>query len=480
MAASTTLETRLFINGRYVDANSTTRLTCHSTVNDEEIASVHVANITDVDAAVDAAQAAFPAWSRLDPGERAKVLLRFADLLEEHVSEIAYLEALCNVKPVRLFREYELPQAVEIFRYYAGWCGKLSGESFPVSKGFLKIVQREPLGVCAGVTAFNAPIMGMAMKAAPSLAAENTIILKASEKSPLSTLYLGKLATAAGVPSGVMNLLSGDGVTGSLLASHMGINKISFTGSVGTGRKIAQAAPQSNFKRVSLEMGGKSPSIIFPDADLDEAVSWCVRGILVLAGQVCFASSRVYVHESIREDVISRMKAAFAEISAVAGNPLDDATEYPPLVDQAHYQRVASMIEQGKAEATLVAGGNRLFSKGNWMQPSIFVDPSPNAAINDEEVFGPVVVISGFMEEKEVVALANDTPFGLSGAVFTQNLQRGLRVAGAITSGTVCINCCAMLDTQVPFRGWGHSGVGSELGKEGLLEYTQTKTVFVR
>lgn len=232
-----------------------------------------------------------------------------------------------------------------------------------MSKGFLTIVQREPLGVCAGITTYNAPIMGMAMKAAPCLAAGNTLILKASEKSPISTLYLGKLAIAAGIPPGVINLLSGDGITGSLLASHMDINKISFTGSVGTGRKIAQAASQSNFKRVPLEMGGKSPSIIFPDADLDEAVSWCVRGILVLAGQVCFASSHIYVHESIKEDVISRMKAAFAQISAVAGNPLDDATEYPPLVDQAHYKRVAGMIEQAKAEATLVAGGDRLFSK---------------------------------------------------------------------------------------------------------------------
>lgn len=252
---------------------------------------------------------------------------------------------------------------------YAGWCGKIHGESFPVNSGFLNIVQREPLGVCAAITAFNAPIMGMAMKAAPCLAAGNTLILKPSDKSPLSPLYLGKLVNEAGFPPGTFNIVSGGELTGRLLATHMGIDQISFTGSAGAGKQIAQAASKSNLKRVALELGGKSPSIIFPDAKLEVAIPWCVNGILVLSGQVCFASSRVYVHESVKEQVVEQMKASFESMDSSFGDPLDRNVDFPPLVNQGHYDRVQRFIDRGKEEATLVTGGKAMFAKVCISQP---------------------------------------------------------------------------------------------------------------
>ncbi|CAG7950298.1 unnamed protein product [Penicillium olsonii] len=477
-----TIATLDLYNGpRYADGQTPARFSCHSTVDGSVISSdVHVAAQQDVNSAVAAARAAFTSWAAFDHEKRASILHKFADLLERDADKLAYLEAVCNVKPVKLFHGYELPQAVSIFRYYAGWCGKIHGESFPISSGFLNIVQREPLGVCAAITAFNAPIMGMAMKAAPCLATGNTLVLKSSERSPLSTLYLGKLANEAGFPPGVFNIVSGGGSTGSLLAEHMDIDQISFTGSVAGGKKVAQAASQSNLKRVALELGGKSPAIIFPDAKLDLAIPWCVNGILVLSGQVCFAGSRIYVHESIKKQVVEQMKASFESMDESFGDPLDEDVEFPPLVNQGHFERVKSFIDRGKQEATLVTGGQAMFSKGHWIRPTIFVDPNVDAEITQEEVFGPVVVIIGFTDEQEVISQANNTQFGLAGAVFTQDINRGVRIASAISSGTVGINCCGVLNANVPFGGYKQSGIGRELGQDGLAEYTQTKTIVVK
>ncbi|KAJ5124818.1 uncharacterized protein N7515_008643, partial [Penicillium bovifimosum] len=460
----------------YVDAQTPARLSCYSTVNGSIVASdVHEAMEQDVDTAVTAASIAFPSWAALSNEKRAQILHKFADLMERDADRLAHLEAVCNVKPVKLLCEYELPQAVNIFRYYAGWCGKIHGESYPTNDGFLKIVQREPLGVCAAITAFNAPIMGMAMKAAPCLATGNTLILKSSERTPLSTIYLGKLANEAGFPR-VFSISSlGEDIP------HMGINQISF--SAGVGKQIAQAASQSNLKRITLELGGKSPSIIFPDAKLDIAIPWCVNGILVLSGQVCFASSRVYVRASIKQQVVELMQTSFEAKYELFGDPLDKEVEFPPLVDQAHFCKVKGFIDRGKKEATLITGGDAISSKGHWMRPTIFVDPSPNAEISREEIFGPVVVIIGFNDEEEVIAQANNTQFGLAGAVFTQDINRALRVASAISSGMVGVSCCGVLDASVPFvpfGGYKQSGLGRELGQEALAEYTQTKTIVVK
>ncbi|KAL4861473.1 hypothetical protein BDV12DRAFT_203983 [Aspergillus spectabilis] len=467
-SSTPSLETRLFIDGKLLPTNNTV-------ITDN----VHVALEEDVNAAVAAARAAFPKWAATAPTERAKILWKFADLIEQHADELANLEALCNGKPPAIFKSFEVSFAAGVYRYYAGWCDKIDGQSFPADNGFLKIVRREPIGVCAAINAFNGPLVMCGFKGAPCLAAGNTIIIKASEKSPLSSLYLGNLANQAGIPPGVINFISGAGETGALLAGHMGIDKISFTGSTATGKKITKKAVESNLKRVSLELGGKSPSIVFPDANLDVAVQWCTQGIIGNSGQACIASSRVYIHDSIREVFIDRLKAAFEAAKAGFGDPFAETTSLPPLIDKTQFDRVSEFLENGKVQSTLVTGGCPLFSEGCWIAPTIFVDPEAEARVYKEEIFGPVVVVSSFKDEEEVLARANATDFGLSGAVFSQDVNRALRVAGQIRSGTVCVNCCTMVDITVPFGGYKQSGWGRELGKAGIESYTETKTIFV-
>ncbi|KAJ5345666.1 hypothetical protein N7452_003670, partial [Penicillium brevicompactum] len=493
----TLLETRLFINGQlrpylqYMAASSPARMCCHSPEDNSLITEdIHKAVKEDVDAAVAAARIGFTKWRSTPPAVRTAVLHKFADLIEAHGDKIGLLEAACAGKPVQAFHGFEKPLATSVFRYYAGWCGKLGGESFPAEDGtgLLKIVQREAIGVCAAIVAFNGPIGLMAIKAAPCLAAGNSIIIKASEKSPLSSLYLGKLVNEAGFPPGVVNFISGDGETGALLSAHMDIDHISFTGSVGVGKKVAQAAAQSNLKRVVLELGGKSPSIIFPDANLDIATQWCAKGITAFSGQMCFASSRLYVHRDIKAEVVDRMKAYFEDLYASFGDSLDETTVYPPMVDQAHFESVSGFIDRGKKEATLVTGGERLFDKGCWIRPTIFVDPETDARISKDEIFGPVVVISSFTDEDEVVNAANSTIYGLHSAVFTQDINRAMRVAGKICSGTVCINCCATVDPHVPFGGAARvdgdenserSVHSMSASLEGIEEYTETKSMLI-
>ncbi|KAH0835370.1 Aldehyde dehydrogenase [Fonsecaea pedrosoi] len=460
-------ETRLFINGNFVEAKSTNRLSIYS-ANDNSLVSsdVHVAGQADVDDAVAAARAAFSSWASTPPIQRCKLLLRLADLIEANAEELGRLEALCSGKPMSQTRQFEVPLAANVFRYYAGWCDKLEGESWPADNGFMKVVRREPLGVCAAVNAFNGPLVMIAFKGAPCLAAGNTMVMKSSEKTPLSTIFFGKLLQQAQIPPGVFNLLSGAGETGALLASHMDVDKISFTGSVNTGKKIAVAAASSNLKRVTLELGGKSPSIVFPDANLDVATQWCVQGIVGNSGQACIASSRVYVHKDIRETFVQRLKTAFEQSHAAFGKDAhSDSTHIGPLVDKSQFEKVTQYVEAGKAEATLITGGQALYDQGCWMTPTIFLDPVPDAKIYREEIFGPVVVVSDFSTEEDVIHRANATTFGLSGAVFTQDVNRAMRVASQITSGTVCVNCCTMVDYTVPFGGLKQSGWGRELGK---------------
>lgn len=293
------------------------------------------------------------------------------------------------------------------------------------------------------------------------------MVLKPSEKSPLACLLVGTIVNEAGLPPGVLSIVNGDAQTGALLASHMDIDKIAFTGSTATGTKIAQAAVSSNMKKVALELGGKSPSIVFPDANLEIAVQWCVQGITALSGQMCIASSRVYVHEDIKDVFIEGMKQAFTRVEAVIGrDPMDSATMIGPLVDKGQFERVSEYVRLGKSEAKLVAGGEPMHEGvGCWLQPTIFVEPDPAARIYREEIFGPVVVICSFRDEEDVIARANNSVFGLAGAVFSQDINRALRVADKIHAGTVCINCCSVVDYAVPVGGQKRSGWGRELGK---------------
>ncbi|KAI0158242.1 aldehyde dehydrogenase domain-containing protein [Xylariaceae sp. FL1272] len=470
-------ETRLFIDGEYVESKSSERLTCYNPVDNSVVTSdVHVAGKEDIDAAVAAARAAFPKWAATPSQERQKILIKFASLIEEHGGEIARLEGIVTGKAMSM-GPYEAQLSAAIFRYYAGWIDKVDGESFPAENGFMRFVRREPIGVCAGVFAFNGTAVQVGMKSGACLAMGNTTILKPSEKTPLAAIYIGKLAKEAGLPPGVFQVVNGGGETGALLASHMDIDKISFTGSVGTGKKIAQLAAASNLKKVTLELGGKSPSIVFPDANLEVATTWCAQGITINAGQVCIASSRVY---DIKEQFIGAMKTAFEKTAEFVGDPQSADKQIGTLADKVQFDRVSKYIENGKSEATLVTGGDRMFGEGCFIKPTIFVDPKPDAKVYKEEIFGPVVVISEFEDEDDVVARANDTPFGLAGAVFSQDINRALRVAANVKAGTMCINCCTKLDATVPFGGYKASGWGREMGKAGIDSYTQLKTVFVK
>lgn len=333
--------------------------------------------------------------------------------------------------------------------------------------------------MCAAINPFNAPLATLFLKCAPALATGNVIIVKPSEKTPLGSLAIAPLFTEAGFPPGVIQVVTGAGSTGALLAEHMRIRKISFTGSVDTGRKIQQAAAKSNLKRVTLELGGKSPAVIFEDANLDNALAWTVNAILARSGQLCVAASRVYVHESIADDFIKRyvdkMKAALDDF----GDPQDPNVKFGPLVDSAQLEKVIGTIEKGRTEAELVVGGLRHGESGCFMEPTVFLNPRDDADIYKNEVFGPVSVIKTFETEDEVVALANDTEFGLSGGVFTKDITRAMRVSSAIESGVVGINCVSLQNMQVPFGGKKQSGIGREFGEYALRLFTEPKTVLI-
>lgn len=360
------------------------------------------------------ARAAFRGpWSKLSGSQRGDILHKWASLLEQNAEETAYYESICSGRIITQLRA-EIPWVARVIRYYAGWCDKLEGDSMNDDDGFYKIVRHEPLGVCAGITPWNGALMVLVLKAAPALATGNTFILKPPEISPLSSLFAAHLFSQAGAPKGVFNVLTGEGSTGALLAGHMTINKVSFTGSVPTGRKIAAAANASNMKRVTLELGGKSPAIVFADAELADATSWLARGITQNTGQACIASSRVYVEESIADELIAALKQKFEQLTVDLGSdPQLGTTAFGPLVNPAQKAKVTAYIEQGKKDASLIVGGQEV--DGNYVAPVIFKNPSATASIYKEEIFGPVLCVMTFKTEEEALDRANDSPFGLAG-----------------------------------------------------------------
>ncbi|KAL4808010.1 aldehyde dehydrogenase domain-containing protein [Aspergillus unguis] len=474
------LPTQLFINNEYVPSKSTSTFSVHNPTDNSLVSDkVPLAGAEDVDDAIAAAEAAFPQWKAITAAERRKILVKFASLIEEHAEALAELTRVTLGAPYEAFGKFEVGLASEAFLYNAGWIDKFGGESFPQQDGFLKITRHEPLGVTAGIVPWNGPLGTIGLKAAPALATGNTFILKPSEKTPFAALALGPLIKEAGFPPGVFQVLSGDGSTGALLASHMRVRKVSFTGSIATGKRIQKMAAESNLKRVTLELGGKSPAVVFDDCNLDNAVTWCVNAITVNTGQVCFAASRVYVQEGIFDEFTKRYKAALEERAKAAGDPEQASTLMGPLVDKAQFQRVSGFLERGAQSHSVLTGGKSMGDKGFFVQPTVFTGVEPNSELYKEEIFGPVSILNPFKTEEEVLKKANATEYGLMAGVFTQDINRALRVASEFESGMVGINCVSLNFLNVPFGGSKQSGLGRECGRSVLEHFTEPKTVMV-
>lgn len=473
-------ETRLFINNEYVDAKSGEWLSVNNPHDDTLVSDkIHVAGEADIDAAVDAAQKAFKGdWGKKDPTERARAMLKFADLIRQKAGEIAALDTKAMGSAIST-QAMGYGVGADLFTYYAGLCDKIHGETaYPTSAGKYKIIQREPIGVCAGIGAWNVSSVLFAWKAAPALAAGNTFIYKPSEKAPLGTLALGPLIKEC-FPPGTINIVNGGGKTGSLLASHMLIRQIAFTGSAASGRKVQEAAVKSNLKRVSLELGGKSPSVIFEDANMELAVGKSMEGIVANTGQICAMASRVFVQESIADKFITGLADAFAAISKsnIIGDPSDPNTQVGPLADKAQFKRVMEYLEIGKKDGQLVTGGVQRGEKGLYVEPTIFKNTPSGSRIVQEEVFGPVVTVQTFKTEEEAIKMANETEYGLSACVYTSSISRALRVTREIEAGTIAVNDWYFPAVDTPFGGVKQSGYGREGGLEALNEYLQTKTI---
>ncbi|KAI1613808.1 aldehyde dehydrogenase domain-containing protein, partial [Exophiala viscosa] len=413
--------------------------------------------------------------------ERRAIMLKFADLLDKHNSELAELSRITMGAPYGAWGKFEVGMSSQQFRYYEGWIDKFPGESFPQEDGYIKIVRNEPLGVTAGITPWNGPAGNFGMKAAPALATGNCFILKPSEKAPFSSMAIGALVREAGFPPGVLQVLSGDGSTGALLASHMRIAKISFTGSIGTGKKVQELAAKSNLKRVTLELGGKSPAVVFDDANLENAVEWCANMITANTGQVCIAASRVYVQEGIYERFIQAYKDAIISRSKTIGDPEKDGTQIGPLADELQFDRVMGFIQRAKDSKAgeMITGGKRIGDTGYFVEPTVFTNIDINSEIHQDEVFGPVSVVRTFKTEEEVLALSNNTKYGLMAGVFTQDINRALRIGSEFESGMVGINCISLFSVSAPFGGSKESGLGRECGIHALRAYTEPKTLMI-
>ncbi|KAH8728844.1 aldehyde dehydrogenase [Phaeosphaeriaceae sp. PMI808] len=472
----------LFINNEWIDATSSETLTITSPHDGSLVASdIQVASSADIDKTVAAARAAFKGeWSKWTPQQRSATMLKFADLVEKQGEELGLWETKAMGQPL-MISGWAWKSVAGTFRYYAGWTDKLPGESWQTdAEGIYKIVQYEPVGVCAGIGAWNGTALFFGMKCAPAVAAGCTFIFKGSEKSPLGVLQVGDLVKEAGFPPGVINIVTGDGNVGAMLASHMDINKVSFTGSMFAGKKVQELAAKSNLKRVTLELGGKSPSLIFSDANMENALKHHSESFLLNSGQVCASSSRTFVHEDIVDDFVKQLKLRFEQFSHAMGNPEDSKTFLGPLADSKQFERVMAFLDVGKNEAELVTGGVRKGENGFYIEPTIFLNPKDDARIYREEIFGPVITIRTFKTEEEAIALANDSVYGLSSYVFTSSMPRALRVARQLEAGNVNINTSQTLNPNVPFGGSKQSGLGREGGRQGLLNYYELKTLSIK
>lgn len=474
----------LFINNEFVKSRSGETITSINPSDESEIISVYAAGPEDIHDAVKAARKAFqnPDWREMDTNARGDLLFTLAQLIEENKKTLATIETWDNGKPYSVSLNDDLGEVVGTIKYYAGWANKTHGQVIDMGPLKLAYTVREPLGVCGQIIPWNFPLAMAAWKLGPALCTGNTVVLKAAEQTPLSILFLANLIKKAGFPPGVVNIINGEGrKAGAALAKHTDVDKIAFTGSTATGKEIMKMAAV-NMKNITLETGGKSPLVVFDDADLEQAVKWAHIGIMYNQGQVCTATSRVLVHEDIYDRFVESFKE-HVKATSVVGDPFKDDTFQGPQVTKAQFDRVLSFIESGKSEgATLVAGGEaykNVGGKGFFLSPTIFTNVKDDMKIYREEVFGPFVVIGSFKTEDEAIERANDTTYGLGAAVFTQNISRAHRVARRIEAGMVWINSSNDSDFRVPFGGVKQSGIGRELGEAGLEAYTNMKAIHV-
>jgi aldehyde dehydrogenase (NAD+) len=475
------LQNKLFIGGEFVDSVEGTTIDVLNPHDCSVITSIAEARAGDVDRAVEAASRAFEGWKRLAAAERGRLLLKLADSIEAHTDELVELESTDTGHPVRDARLLDVPRTAGCFRYFGGMADKLQGDVVPVEPGFLNYVLREPLGVVGQIVPWNFPLMFCSWKMGPALAAGNTVVLKPSELTPLSTLRLAELMADVGFPPGVVNIVPGYGHTaGERLATHPDVRKIAFTGSTTVGRRIVEYSA-SNLKRVQLELGGKGANIVFDDALLPAAVNGSAFAIFHNQGQACIAGSRLILHESIAEEFLERFVALARSIRV--GNPLDPKTEMGPLTSPMHRDRVLSYVKVALEEGGEVLTGGAApddptLAKGCYVLPTV-VKADPNDRVCQEEVFGPFVSVTTFRDEAEALAIANGTEYGLGGGLWTRDLSRGHRFAHAIRSGMVWVNSYKRVNPGSPFGGTGLSGYGREMGFEAMREYTEAKSVWL-
>jgi phenylacetaldehyde dehydrogenase len=471
---------RLLIDGQWVEAASGKTFVTTDPATEQEITNVAHGEAEDIDRAVAAARRAFEAgpWRTITPSARSQIIWRLADLLEKHADEFAELEALDNGKPLSVARTADVPLAVDLFRYMAGWATKIEGNTIPISvPGTLAYTLMEPVGVVGQIIPWNFPLLMAAWKLGPALAAGCTVVLKPAEQTPLSALRLGELFQEAGLPDGVLNIVTGFGDAGARLAAHPGVDKVAFTGSTEVGKLVVQAA-SGNLKKVSLELGGKAPLVIYRDADIDKAIANAATAAFFNHGQCCTSGSRLYVERDIYDDVVTGIAEQARKIKVAPA--FDPGTQMGPLISGEQFERVSAYLAAGFAGgATALAGGGRHGDTGYFIEPTVLTNVSQDMTIVREEIFGPVLPTMAFDDPREIAAVANDTNYGLAAGVWTRDISKAHQTAALIRAGTVWVNTYHVYDAALPFGGYKESGWGREMGHQVLNNYLETKSVVV-